>query len=85
LGPDARTFNPNRWLGENAKTLDQHMASFSKGSCSCIGQNLANAEVTLVLAYLLRNYDLNFSEDSSTADEVDSFTSQNKQPGIGKS
>ncbi|KAJ5007468.1 Cytochrome P450 monooxygenase sdnE [Colletotrichum sp. SAR 10_66] len=38
-GPDARLFNPNRWLGSDAKGLDQYQVAFSKGARMCIGQN----------------------------------------------
>ncbi|KAI8228697.1 hypothetical protein K4K54_002034 [Colletotrichum sp. SAR 10_86] len=37
-GPDARLFNPNRWLGSDAKGLDQYQVAFSKGARMCIGQ-----------------------------------------------
>lgn len=36
-GPDAKEFKPERWFGEQAKTLDSGLATFSKGSRQCIG------------------------------------------------
>jgi cytochrome P450 len=81
-GNDARTFNPDRWLGEESKLLDQYMVSFSKGSRSCIGQNLAYAEATLVLAYLLRTYDVKLRDESGRIGTADNFTSQIQEPGI---
>ena len=81
-GSDARAFNPDRWLGEKAKSLDQHMVSFSKGLRSCIGQNLAYAEATLVMAYLLRTYDVKIREDSVRLEGLDNFTSRIEEPGI---
>ncbi|KAL3476630.1 cytochrome P450 [Aspergillus californicus] len=30
-GPDARTFNPDRWLGEKAKHLDKYFVTFFEG------------------------------------------------------
>ncbi|GKT43048.1 cyrochrome P450 monooxygenase asqL [Colletotrichum spaethianum] len=43
-GPTARSFNPDRWLVPNAKTLEQYHVPFSKGYRMCIGQNLATAK-----------------------------------------
>lgn len=37
-GPDASEFNPDRWLGPDAKLLDGHLSAFGKGFRSCIGQ-----------------------------------------------
>ncbi len=34
---DARTFRPERWLGDNFNELDSRMVSFSKGTRSCLG------------------------------------------------
>lgn len=37
-GPDARVFNPDRWLQPGAKSLEQYLCTFSKGARMCIGQ-----------------------------------------------
>ncbi|KAK1456524.1 hypothetical protein CCUS01_09971 [Colletotrichum cuscutae] len=37
-GPDARSFNPDRWLKPNAKSLEQYQVAFSKGARMCLGQ-----------------------------------------------
>lgn len=36
-GPDAKSFNPERWLGPDAKQLETHLVTFSKGARQCIG------------------------------------------------
>lgn len=36
-GPDGGSFNPNRWLGPDAKELETYMCTFSKGARQCIG------------------------------------------------
>ncbi|KAL0779176.1 hypothetical protein CaCOL14_003660 [Colletotrichum acutatum] len=38
-GPDARCFNPDRWLGPEAKSLEQYQVAFGKGARMCLGQN----------------------------------------------
>jgi hypothetical protein len=37
-GPDARVFNPDRWLTPAAKSLEQYLCTFSKGARMCLGQ-----------------------------------------------
>jgi cytochrome P450 len=38
LFPDPRKFDPDRWLkGEESKTLEKYLVSFSKGARMCIG------------------------------------------------
>lgn len=36
-GQNAKSFNPARWLGPNAKELETHLCTFSKGARQCIG------------------------------------------------
>lgn len=82
-GADARSFNPDRWLGENAKSLDSYFVPFSKALCNCLGQNLAFMEATLVIAMLYRTFDLTLSTESMNAlYTTDNFTSQVNEPGI---
>ncbi|KAK2042644.1 cytochrome P450 [Colletotrichum somersetense] len=72
-GDDAATFNPDRWLGERGKGLDANMCSFSKGIRSCLGQNLAYAEIHFILAYLFRKYDVNLVDKEAKMETVDMF------------
>ncbi|KAH9236627.1 hypothetical protein K456DRAFT_1436538 [Colletotrichum gloeosporioides 23] len=73
-GPDARLFNPDRWLGPEAKGLDQYQVAFSKGARMCIGQNLVPVELTLILASILRNYKITFPSGFLPPRRVDNFT-----------
>ncbi|OLN86993.1 Benzoate 4-monooxygenase 2 [Colletotrichum chlorophyti] len=81
-GPDARSFNPDRWLASNSKSLEQYLVSFSKGSRMCIGQNLATAEITIVLAYVFHKYKMNLPADFIPPRRVDVFTLEYEKPGI---
>jgi len=61
FGPDAQSFNPDRWLpgGDEERRGPEHgmrMLAFGYGPRSCIGRPLAEAELTLALATLLRRY-----------------------------
>ncbi|OHF01530.1 hypothetical protein CORC01_03286 [Colletotrichum orchidophilum] len=73
-GPDARCFNPDRWLGPEAKGLDQYQVAFSKGARMCIGQNLVPVEMTIILASILRKYKITFPSGFLPPRRVDNFT-----------
>lgn len=51
---DAKSFIPERWI-ENPG-LSRFLVSFSKGSRSCLGINLAYAEIYLCLAAIFRRF-----------------------------
>ncbi|KAJ9419780.1 hypothetical protein FOXG_06968 [Fusarium oxysporum f. sp. lycopersici 4287] len=74
-GDDAAEFNPDRWLGEGRKSLDTNMCSFSKGLRSCLGQNLAFAEIHYILAYLFAKYDIELVDKPDDIEVYDRFTS----------
>jgi len=52
--PNSNEFRPDRWTGN--PQLDRYLVSFSKGSRSCLGINLAYAEMYLWLAGVFRRY-----------------------------
>ncbi|KAH6663129.1 cytochrome P450 [Halenospora varia] len=47
-------FDPDRWLDDANPLLGRNYVPFSRGSRNCLGQNLAYAEMYLVLAVLFR-------------------------------
>lgn len=72
------TLSPCRWLDPaNAKTMSQYQLPFGTGQRTCIGMNLAYAEMTAVLAELGRTYNL----QADTATEWKDFPI--KRPGNG--
>ncbi|KAE8373331.1 cytochrome P450 [Aspergillus bertholletiae] len=81
-GPDARIFNPERWLRPESKTLDQYLCTFSKGVRMCIGQNIAVAEVTIVMAYIFRNYKISLPPDFQRPKQKDLFSIEYGEPGL---
>lgn len=58
--PEPNTFNPDRWLRakEQGRRFDAYQVAFGKGSRSCVGLNLAYAELYLVIAVLVTRFDL---------------------------
>ncbi|KAI2785510.1 cytochrome P450 [Daldinia loculata] len=59
-------FAPERWLGDPEYKDDQQdaMQPFSTGPRNCIGRNLAYAEMRLILAKILYNFDISIDDDS---------------------
>ncbi|KAI8321188.1 cytochrome P450, partial [Martensiomyces pterosporus] len=55
--PSPGTFDPGRFIGEGGER-SANMLAFSTGVRACIGRNLALVEMHVVLANLLRNFDV---------------------------
>ena len=74
--PEPYEFRPERWLVAPADRPDRYLVHFSRGTRSCVGMNLAHAEICLTLAYLFRRFKLSLY-DTTRADvdiEHDYFT-----------
>lgn len=58
---DAQVFRPERWLdSKNSETphhLQRYLVAFSRGSRSCLGINLAWAELYLIVASVFRRFE----------------------------
>ncbi|KAI5920504.1 P450 monooxygenase No.1 [Camillea tinctor] len=64
---EPHAFIPERWTGEDARFKNDRteaMQPFGVGPRNCIGRNLAYAEMRLILAKLLYNFDISLHEDS---------------------
>lgn len=48
--PDPWTFNPDRFLGREGMERRKYMMAMGRGPYKCIGINVANAEMSMVLA-----------------------------------
>ncbi|KAG4255729.1 hypothetical protein FPRO03_04677 [Fusarium proliferatum] len=79
-GQDAHSFNPARWLGPNAKELETHMCTFSKGARQCIGINVAYAEATIALAHFFYNFKMELKTKELRV--ADKFTIEAPEPGL---
>jgi cytochrome P450 len=66
-----KEFHPERFLGAEEFANDNHgvMQPFSFGARNCIGRNLAYAEMRLIMAKFLYNFDLEL--DATTGDWAD--------------
>ena len=64
---DPYKFVPERWLGDERYIDDNKRAlqPFSLGPRNCLGTNLAYAEMRVILARLLWNFDIELCEESN--------------------
>ncbi|KAF8693060.1 Cytochrome P450 monooxygenase, partial [Rhizoctonia solani] len=57
-GSDASEFRPGRWLEDNAQSLNKYFVPFSMGPRGCVGRNLANMDLLLIVATIFRRYEV---------------------------
>ncbi|RAQ57900.1 cytochrome P450 oxygenase [Aspergillus flavus] len=70
LFSDPEKFYPERWMlaAERKESLSRFLVTFGKGTRSCIGMNLAYAELHTALAAIVRRFDLELYE--TTAEDI---------------
>ncbi|KAH9949850.1 cytochrome P450 monooxygenase pc-bph [Amylocystis lapponica] len=56
-GLDAEEFRPERWLEGDLKMLNKAFTPYSVGPRACIGRNLAQLEMLVLVATIYRRYD----------------------------
>jgi len=69
--PNPEVFDPDRWLKADAELrLGKYLVNFSKGTRSCLGINLAKAEIFLTLAAVFHRFDMELYETDNSDVEV---------------
>ncbi|KAM0283725.1 hypothetical protein ACHAQH_002314 [Verticillium albo-atrum] len=66
FGPDAHTFNPDRWLTDDASSLsamNKNLISFGAGARTCIGRHIAHLQMAKLIPRLVRDFDIELSDD----------------------
>ncbi|KAJ5991650.1 cytochrome P450 [Penicillium canescens] len=58
LFPEPEKFLPERWMGENSRSMDRWMIAFGKGSRSCLGMNLAYLKMYTMISVIFSRFDL---------------------------
>jgi cytochrome P450 len=73
--PSPQVFNPDRWLkADSERRLSRYLVNFSKGTRSCLGMNLAKAEIYLTLAAVFHRFDMElYDTDRSDVDIVHDY------------
>lgn len=63
---DPHSFHPERWTGEDARFAHDRLDAaqpFLVGHRGCLGQNLAYAEMRLILAHLVYHFDIRLCDE----------------------
>ncbi|KAH8663900.1 cytochrome P450 [Ilyonectria robusta] len=71
--PDAEAFIPERWLGEEGKKLQPYFITFSAGARGCIGRNISYLEQTVLVASLVRRYEMALPSPDWRLERVEHF------------
>ncbi|KAF7959762.1 hypothetical protein EAE96_001371 [Botrytis aclada] len=66
--PEPMVFKPERWLRNENKKLERYLVPFNRGTRSCLGINLARAELYLILASVYRRFDFDVSQVNRARD-----------------
>lgn len=69
--PEPFSFRPERWLGDIDPRMNRYLVPFARGSRSCLGMNLAMAEINLVIASLFQNDAVGMRMELFNTDESD--------------
>ena len=62
LFQNADAFIPERWLEPDIDNLKKYVMPFSQGPRACIGRNLANLEIFVIIPALVRRYNFAFTD-----------------------
>lgn len=63
-GPDADSFRPERWESDNLTEVQKaSFIPFSYGPRSCVGRNVAEMELALIVSTVARRYDLELRQE----------------------
>ncbi|KAI0896800.1 cytochrome P450 [Annulohypoxylon nitens] len=68
---DPLEFHPQRWV-DNPK-LGRALIAFSRGSRNCVGQEFARREMSMILAAILKRYDIYRGQDGPTLELYDTI------------
>lgn len=61
-GPDADTFNPDRWFSLTERQKNAFIP-FSYGPRACVGRNVAEMELALIVSTVFRRYEFELHQD----------------------
>lgn len=64
-GKDVDLFRPERWFEGNVEGMQKTFNAFSFGPRACVGRNLANMELLIIISSVLRRYEFVLEEPTS--------------------
>ncbi|PYH96711.1 cytochrome P450 [Aspergillus ellipticus CBS 707.79] len=72
--PNPESFDPERWLGEEAKALQPYFITFSAGARGCIRRNITYLEQSVALASLVHRYGFELPSKDFVLRQSEAFT-----------
>lgn len=72
-GPDAKVYNPSRWIVNREKPSQYKFNTFHAGPRLCIGQQYATTQAMTVLSMILQSLDVQLEEPAKKRDYSTSF------------
>jgi benzoate 4-monooxygenase len=72
FGPDADSYNPDRWLTKRQE-LEKYFVPFSLGPRACVGRNVAMEELSILIAALIKRYDIVLQDPNAPLETVEGF------------
>ncbi|KAI0698054.1 cytochrome P450 monooxygenase pc-bph [Cerioporus squamosus] len=72
-GEDVEAFRPERWFEQDKVAVQKTFNPFSFGPRSCVGRNLANLELLVIVASIFRRYDFVLEDPDKELDTREGF------------
>ncbi|PPQ70397.1 hypothetical protein CVT24_013135 [Panaeolus cyanescens] len=72
-GEDVEAFRPERWFERDAAEMQKTFNPFSVGPRACVGRNLAFLELQIIIASIIRRYDIVLEEEGQKLETREGF------------
>ncbi|KAL4251988.1 cytochrome P450 family protein [Abortiporus biennis] len=72
-GEDIEAFRPERWFEQDKNAIQKTFNPFSYGPRSCVGRNLAQMELLIIIGSILRRYEFVLQEPEKHFDTLEGF------------
>ncbi|KAH9849581.1 cytochrome P450 monooxygenase pc-bph [Lenzites betulinus] len=72
-GEDPDEFRPERWFEQDKVAIQKAFNPFSFGPRSCVGRNLANLELLVIVASIFRRYDFVLEDPNARLETSEGF------------
>ncbi|UZJ55243.1 hypothetical protein CBS101457_004563 [Exobasidium rhododendri] len=85
FGPDADSYNPDRWLNGKRQELEKYFVPFSLGPRACVGRNVAMQELSILIGAIIRRYDIVLESPDAPLETIEGFLRKPSGCNIGLS
>ncbi|KAI0045027.1 cytochrome P450 monooxygenase [Auriscalpium vulgare] len=72
-GDDAEDFRPERWFERDSEAIQRTFNPFSFGPRACVGRNLANMELLVIISSIMRRYSIVLENPEKHFDTSEGF------------